>query len=126
MFTGVTRNAEDVSADVTKNLHKIRPLLRTADQAFDTLLKKDYDKFLHLMKQSWQQKKETSSVITQNQVIKDMDKVLEENETVLAHRLCGAGNGGFFLAFSEKGTLQVPYDNVKVHVTPQGVSGVII
>ena len=26
MFTGVTRNAGDVSADVTKNLHKIRPL----------------------------------------------------------------------------------------------------
>jgi len=126
MFTGVTRNAEDVSADVTKNLHKIRPLLKTADQAFDTLLYRDWDKFLYLMKRSWQQKKETSSVITQNQVIKDMDKVLEENETVLAHRLCGAGNGGFFLAFSEKGTLQVPYDAVKVHVTPQGVSGVII
>ena len=49
MFTGVTRNAGDVSADVTKNLHKIRPLLKTADQAFDTLLQKDYDKFLHLI-----------------------------------------------------------------------------
>ena len=126
MFTGVTRNAEDVSADVTKNLHKIRPLLKTADRAFDTLLQKDYDKFLHLMKKSWEQKKETSSVITQNQVIKDMDKVLEENETVIAHRLCGAGNGGFFLAFSKRDTLKVPYDAVKVHVTPQGVSGVII
>jgi D-glycero-alpha-D-manno-heptose-7-phosphate kinase len=126
MFTGVTRNAEDVSADVTKNLHKIKPLLKTADQAFDTLLQKDYDKFLHLMKKSWEQKKETSSVITQNQVIKDMDKVLGENDTVLAHRLCGAGNGGFFLAFSKRGTLDVPYDAVRVHVTPQGVSGVII
>ena len=68
----------------------------------------------------------TLYVITQNQVIKDMDKVLEENDTVLAHRLCGAGNGGFFLAFSKRGTLDVPYDAVKVHVTPQGVSGVII
>ena len=126
MFTGVTRNAEDVCADVTKNIHKIKPLLRTADQAFDTLLKKDYDKFLHLMKKSWQQKKETSAVITENKVIKEMDKVLEENDTVLAHRLCGAGNGGFFLAFSVKDTLKVPYDAVKVHVTPQGVSGVII
>ena len=51
---GVTRNAEDVSADVTKNLHKIKPLLRTADQAFDTLLKKDYEKFLYLMKRTYQ------------------------------------------------------------------------
>ena len=126
IFTGVTRNAEDVSADVTKNLHKIKPLLKTADQAFDTLLKKDYEKFLYLMKRSWHQKKETSSVITQNPIIKEIDNALDLNDTVLAHRLCGAGNGGFFLTFSEKGTLNVPHDAVKVHVTPQGVSGVII
>ena len=126
MFTGVTRNAKDVSADVTKNLHKIKPLLKTADKAFDTLIKKDYDKFLYLMKQSWNQKKETSSVITQNQVIKDMDKVLEDNETVLAHRLCGAGNGGFFLTFSHKDKLKVPYDCVKINVNPDGVSGIVV
>ena len=124
MFTGVTRNAKDVSADVTKNLHKIKPLLKTADKAFDTLIKQDYDKFLYLMKESWNQKKETSSVITQNQVIKDMDKVLEDNETVLAHRLCGAGNGGFFLTFSYKDKLKVPYDCVKINVNPDGVSGI--
>jgi len=124
MFTGVTRNAKDVSADVTKNLHKIKPLLRTADEAFDTLIKKDYDKFLYLIKQSWTQKKETSSVITENQIIKDMDKVLEDNETVLAHRLCGAGNGGFFLTFSYKDKLKVPYDCVKINVNPDGVSGI--
>jgi len=126
MFTGVTRNAKDVSADVTKNLHKIKPLLKTADKAFDTLIKQDYDKFLYLMKESWNQKKETSSVITQNQVIKDMDKVLEDNETVLAHRLCGAGNGGFFLTFSYKDKLKVPYDCVKINVNPDGVSGIIV
>ena len=124
MFTGVTRNAKDVSADVTKNLHKIKPLLKTADKAFDTLIKKDYDKFLYLIKQSWTQKKETSSVITENQIIKDMDKVLEDNETVLAHRLCGAGNGGFFLTFSYKDKLKVPYDCVKITVNPSGVSGI--
>ena len=126
MFTGVTRNAKDVSADVTKNLHKIKPLLKTADKAFDTLIKKDYDKFLYLIKQSWTQKKETSSVITENQIIKDMDKVLEDNETVLAHRLCGAGNGGFFLTFSYKDKLKVPYDCVKINVNPDGVSGIIV
>ena len=124
MFTGVTRNAKDVSADVTKNLHKIKPLLRTADEAFDTLIKKEYDKFLYLIKQSWTQKKETSSVITENQIIKDMDRVLEDNETVLAHRLCGAGNGGFFLTFSYKDKLKVPYDCVKITVNPSGVSGI--
>ena len=55
-----------------------------------------------------------------------MDKVLEDNETVLAHRLCGAGNGGFFLTFSNKGKLKVPYDCVKITVNPDGVSGIIV
>ena len=61
-----------------------------------------------------------------NDIIREMDSILEHNDTVCAHRLCGAGNGGFFLAFSKRDTLKVPYDAVKVHVTPQGVSGVII
>ena len=43
-----------------------------------------------------------------------MDKTLEENDTVLAHRLCGAGNGGFFLTFSKKNTLKIPLHCVKV------------
>ena len=78
------------------------------------------------MRQNWIQKKNTTPVITENQVIKDIDKVLEENDTVLAHRLCGAGNGGFFLTFSNKDSLKIPYDTIKVNVVPQGVSGVII
>ena len=123
IFTGVTRNAEDVCKDITANLSKIKPLLKTADQAYQVLLKKDYDKFLYLIRQSWQQKKNVSSVITGNQSIKDIDNVLDENETVLAHRLCGAGNGGFFLTFSQKNTLKIPYESVRIEVEPNGVYG---
>ena len=126
IFTGVTRNSKGVLKSVTDNIHKCRPLLKTADKAFDTLLKKDYDKFMDLMRQSWKQKKDTTSSITENETIRTIDKTLEENQTVVAHKLCGAGNGGFFLTFSESDTLQVPYDSVKINVTPQGVSGVIV
>ncbi len=126
VFTGVTRNAKNVCKYVTENLDKVKPLLETADIAYDILLSKNYDYFLELMRQSWLQKKNTTPVITENQAIKDIDKVLEENETVLAHRLCGAGNGGFFLTFSDRDKLNIPYDSIKVHVVPQGVSGVII
>ena len=45
IFTGVTRNAEDVCKDVTANIDKIRPLLDTADEAFDILVQKDYIKY---------------------------------------------------------------------------------
>ena len=126
IFTGVTRNSKGVLKSVTDNIHKCRPLLKTADKAFDALLKKDNDKFMDLMRQSWKQKKDTTPAITENETIRTIDKTLEENETVVAHKLCGAGNGGFFLTFSETDTLQVPYDSVKINVTPQGVSGVIV
>jgi len=51
------------------------------------------------LNESWIQKKKTSSTITENKSIQDIDKTLNDNETVLAHKLCGAGNGGFFLVF---------------------------
>ena len=58
-------------------------------------------------------------------------KALEENETVVAHKLCGAGNGGFFLVFGKKDSLQLPYDQIDasktilpIEVEPQGVTGV--
>ncbi len=49
--------------------------------------------------------------------------MLEKNDTVCAHKLCGAGNGGFFLVFSEKDTLNIPYDCVRINVEPNGVYG---
>jgi galactokinase/mevalonate kinase-like predicted kinase len=52
-----------------------------------------------------------------------MDEQLNENETVLAHKLCGAGNGGFFLVFSEKDSLTIPYQSVKIDVESNGVIG---
>ena len=126
VFTGVTRNSKNVLKKVTDNIHKAKPLLKTADRAYKALIREDHDEFLDLMNKSWQQKKETTSVVTENQVIKDMDTELENNESVRAHRLCGAGNCGFFLTFSEKDTLNIPYESVKINVTPSGVSGIIV
>ena len=126
IFTGVTRNSKNVLREVIDNIDKIKPLLKTADEAYDTLLTKDYDKFLYLMSKSWTQKKATASIIAENKIIREMDKVLEENETVVSHKLCGAGNGGFFLTVSKKDTLKIPYESVEVNVAPSGVSGSII
>jgi len=55
-----------------------------------------------------------------------MDSILEHNDTVCAHRLCGAGNGGFFLTFSQKDTLNIPYESVRIDVETSGVDGRII
>ena len=92
----------------------------------DRLKKHNYDKFLQYLNLSWQQKKDTTSTITQNQIIKDIDKELTENETVISHKLCGAGNGGFFLVFSKKDTLKIPHNSVRIGVEPKGVIGRVL
>jgi D-glycero-alpha-D-manno-heptose-7-phosphate kinase len=123
VFTGVTRNSKNVLKSVTDNLHKIKPLLKTVDEAYDSLMKNDSERFLFYLNKSWEQKKSTTSAVTENETIRIMDKALEENESVIAHKLCGAGNGGFFLVFSQKNNLKIPYESVKIEVSPNGVIG---
>lgn len=123
VFTGVTRNSKNVLQEITNNIDKSLPLLKTVNDAYDALKKEDYNEFLNLLNRSWQEKKDTSSIITENETIRDIDKVLNDNETVIAHKLCGAGNGGFFLTFSEIGTLKIPYESIKIDVESNGVIG---
>jgi len=123
VFTGVTRNSKNVLQDVTANIDKSLPLLKTVNEAYDALRKKDFPTFLDLLNQSWEQKKATSSLITENEQIQKIDKVLSESEEVIAHKLCGAGNGGFFLVFSKPNTLKIPYDCIRIEVESNGVVG---
>jgi D-glycero-alpha-D-manno-heptose-7-phosphate kinase len=123
VFTGVTRNSKSVLKSVTENLDKAVPLMQTVENAYDALLDEDYPEFLELLNLSWDQKKKTTSHITENKTIRSMDKVLEESDSVISHKLCGAGNGGFFLVFSKKNDLNIPYESVKINVSPNGVKG---
>lgn len=123
VFTGVTRNSKNILKDISKNIDKITPLLDTLEVAYDCLLQKNYDEFLYHLNKSWEQKKQTSSSIVENKTIKDIDDYLLNNPLVIAHKLCGAGNGGFFLTFSEKGKLTLPYSSVKINISSDGVKG---
>ena len=123
VFTGVTRNSKKILKNITENLDKVTPVLKKVDSAYDNLLAKKYSNFLEDLKEGWKKKKETSDSITSNKKIKEIDNELENNGTVIAHKLCGAGNGGFFLTFSEKNSLTIPYSSVKIYVVPEGVKG---
>ena len=123
VFTGVTRNSKKILKNVTDNLDKVKPILTTVAFAYQSLIQKDYELFFGYMNQGWQQKKATSSSICENETIKEIDSTLENNPSVLSHKLCGAGNGGFFLVFSDKGNLNIPYESVKINVSPNGVMG---
>jgi D-glycero-alpha-D-manno-heptose-7-phosphate kinase len=123
VFTGVTRNSKKVLKSVTDNLYKVKPLLDIVDTAQEAIIDSNNQRFFQLMNDSWKQKKETSSIITENDRIRQIDEELENNPTVLVHKLCGAGNGGFFLTFSEKGQLTTELDSVRITLTVDGVSG---
>ena len=123
VFTGVTRNSKAILKNITDNLDKVKPVLETVDYAYDSLIKNDYKTFLEHLNNGWKQKKGTSTSICENKKIIEMDDVLENNKSVIAHKLCGAGNGGFFLTFSEKNTLTIPYESVKIDVETDGVYG---
>jgi len=123
VFTGVTRNSKNVLQDVTANIDKSLPLLQTVDDAYDALRQKDFPLFLNLLNQSWEQKKATSSMITENEQIQKIDQVLSDSKEVIAHKLCGAGNGGFFLVFSKPNTLKIPYESIRIEVESNGVVG---
>ena len=123
VFTGVTRNSKEILKDVTSNLEKVFPLLESTDKAYKKLKDGKYDKFLSKLNKAWDQKKLTSTLISENEVIREIDNTLTEDPSVIAHKLCGAGNGGFFLTFSEKNTLTIPNDTVKINVVSEGVRG---
>ena len=112
--------------DVTSNIDKSLPLLDIVDEAHRALYNREYDVVLKLMSESWEQKKNTSSLIAENQIIREMDEELSNNDTVLSHKLCGAGNGGFFLTFSEPNTLKISQDSIRIDVESNGVMGRII
>ncbi|WP_320675012.1 hypothetical protein [Prochlorococcus sp. MIT 1341] len=123
VFTGITRNSLDVLKDVTNNIEKAKPILDTLYLAYDHLLLQNYDDFLQLINQTWTQKKQTCSSIMANERLRSIDQQLNENSTVISHKLCGAGNGGFFLVFSHPGKLSIPLQSVKISVETNGVIG---
>ena len=126
VFTGVTRSSKSILKDVTENIENSLPLLDILDNANESILKRDYDKFIKLINISWQKKKETSSTIVANEKIKSIDNNLKNNKTVLSHKLCGAGNGGFFLIFSKKNKLVIDYKTVEIKVESKGIEEKII
>jgi len=123
IFTGVTRNSKNILKDVKSNLSQVDEVYSQVMYGYHAIMNEEYDELFEFINYSWEKKKETSSLITENEIIQVMDAELSSNETVLAHKLCGAGNGGFFLTFSEKGTLNIPYHSVKIGISSQGVSG---
>lgn len=123
IYTGITRNSTEILKNISENIEKSKPLLQMVDIAQNALYSRNYNKFIDLINESWECKKDTSPYIVGNDTIKNMDEQLKNNPSVLAHKLCGAGSGGFFLTFSEKDSIDIPYNSVKIGISSVGVRG---
>jgi len=101
VFTGVNRSSTKVLKSI--KVSSDDSLLRLVDEMEECLKNNDRTQFINIIKEGWHFKKSTSRQITSNKIIKELDQHYERDKNILCHRLCGAGNGGFFLIFCEKG-----------------------
>ncbi len=122
MYTGVLRNSTNVlkTIDIDKSL----PLMQDVEDLENSIKEKDLLMFNTIMRRSWENKKKTSKEICQNNYLVELDFKLTNDPNVLSHKLCGAGNGGYFLIFSSKDKkeyFQGTYKNIEmINISEEG------
>jgi D-glycero-alpha-D-manno-heptose-7-phosphate kinase len=123
IHTGVSRSSTKILKTI--NFEKAKKLLPLVDEMENILKKKDTDKFLTVIKDGWKYKKMSSkNLLTHIEVI-NLDNELSDNKDIYAHRLCGAGDGGFYLAFTSK-TFEPPKNYIKIDIVNEGVKSVLL
>jgi len=124
VYTGVLRNSTTVleSLDVDKSI----PLIKDVEDLEIAINTNDLDLFHSVINRTWINKKATSKYICENKALVDLDNKLINDSNVLSHKLLGAGNGGYFLIFTNKGKESIIrnlYINVnKIHISDVGLN----
>ena len=110
VHTGITRDSTSVLSTI--DIDKCVELLKDVDELENSIISNNYKKFHDVITRSWCNKKETSPMILENDTLKKLDEILSNDPKILSHKLCGAGNGGYFLVFGNtediKGFLTIP------------------
>jgi D-glycero-alpha-D-manno-heptose-7-phosphate kinase len=121
-YTGYTRNSTDVLKNIKiPKIDTLNPLVELSEKF---LLSQQYYEFLNVIKEGWKEKKKISKSVLENLELIKLDDMISNTNGCVAHKLCGAGNGGFFLAFFEKG-VEAPKEFNKINLTIDGVSRII-
>jgi len=101
IHTGVSRKSTNILNSI--DLKKLECLLPLVDELQKSIESNDRNTFFEIINEGWRKKKESSNLIINNENIKWMDSKLTSDKRIKAHKLCGAGGGGYFLVFAEKG-----------------------
>jgi len=103
--TNVSRSSTDVLSksktwSFTKRLHE------TAHDMKQALNTKNKQLFIDICKEVWELKKSTTPDILSCKELVNFDDKLSESKSILAHRLIGAGSGGYFFILTENSATQ--------------------
>ena len=99
------------------------PLVAEMEKA---IINSDPTTILAIIKEGWEKKKEISPAAIGQKKVKDLDIALSLDKNIHAHRLCGAGGGGFFLALAKHhwkpSKLDIEKQTVKINISKMGAS----
>ena len=117
--TGVSRSSTKVLESV--GVPSDTSLVDLVDEMTGAIRSQDVQLFSKIMKEGWAMKKSSSDMILKNEKVKKMDEELSASSSILCHKLCGAGNGGFFLFFKHKNkSMKIPVGSIKINVDYSG------
>ena len=123
--TDTRRSSTEILKGVESNQPVIKSLLSLVDDLEKSIKVSDVEEFSKIINEGWLIKKKASNKTTSPQ-IESLDNEIISTSGVLSRRLCGAGGGGFFLAFCEKGYSAIlrNFPNArKVNIDVDGVKG---
>ena len=95
------------------------------DESEKYILNGSYQKFLSILSKGWEQKKKYSKDVLKDPIVKDMDEYLKTYPNCVSHKLCGAGNGGFFLCFFPSDKLPTDSRFFKLTLSTTGVQRIV-
>lgn len=102
IYTGNTRSSTSVLKSI--NVNKVTDIVGLVDDMEKSILAYDYDTFYKILREGWKKKKATSERILSDTSMVEIDSLLYSSSSVKAHKLCGAGGGGHFVIFTDKGS----------------------
>lgn len=121
LYTGILRNSTSVLETI--DIDKSFSLLKNVSDLEIAINECDIDSFNQIMQSSWENKKQTSKYICENETLIEIDSKLKNDSDILSHKLCGAGNGGYFLLFAKKNVyLENRYTYLKkINISESGI-----
>lgn len=126
IYTGILRNSTEILERV--NNDESLPLLQDVNDLEQAIKTNDSILFHTIISRSWENKKKTSNLICSHPELVNLDTKLYNDSAVLSHKLCGAGNGGFFLVFSHQNMQEhffEKYNNIKqISISEIGVDAI--